>query len=112
MASQNLEKSVDIPEWEDMNEYFDLINKFEIGKAVNIIWTKISEMDMYIQTNQPFKIVKTDKEKGKKMISEMVVKLYSVARMLNPILPETSAKIKELIKQNKMPETPLFVRID
>ena len=112
MANQNLDKVVNIPEWEDMSEYFDLINKFEIGKAVNIIWTKISEMDMYIQTNQPFKIVKTDKEKGKKMISEMVVKLYSVARMLNPILPETSAKIKELIKQNKMPETPLFVRID
>jgi hypothetical protein len=30
--------------------------------------------------------------------------------MLNPILPETSKKIKELIKANKMPETPLFLR--
>ncbi|MEY4937618.1 MAG: hypothetical protein RIS64_3977, partial [Bacteroidota bacterium] len=35
-----------------------------------------------------------------------------VARMLNPILPETSLKIKELIKRNKTPEKPLFARKD
>jgi hypothetical protein len=32
--------------------------------------------------------------------------------MLNPILPETSTAIKNLIKQNKAPESPLFVRKD
>ena len=46
------------------------------------------------------------------MISDLVVRLYSVARMLNPILPETSSKIKELIKQNKTPDSPLFARKD
>ena len=54
--------------------------------------------------------MKTDKEKGDKMISDLVMRLYSVAKMLNPILPETSEKIKELIKQNKTPEKPLFER--
>jgi len=69
-------------------------------------------MDSYIQTNQPFKVIKTDKESGQKMITELVVRLYSVARMLNPIMPDTSAKIKELIKTNKTPEKPLFIRKD
>jgi methionyl-tRNA synthetase len=44
------------------------------------------------------------------MISDLVVRLYSVARMLNPIMPETSTKIKNLVKENKSPETPLFLR--
>jgi methionyl-tRNA synthetase len=69
-------------------------------------------MNRFIQENQPFKVVKIDKEKGQKMITELVVRLYSVARMLNPILPETSVKIKELVKENKSPESPLFLRKD
>ena len=44
------------------------------------------------------------------MISDLVVRLYSVARMLNPIMPETSTRIKTLIKENKSPIKPLFLR--
>jgi methionyl-tRNA synthetase len=111
MAQDNLDGPIKTSE-PNMTEYFDLLNKFEIGKATNLIWQKISELDLKIQTEQPFKIVKTDKEKGDKIISELVVGLYSVAEMLLPILPATSEKIKELIKSNKMPEKPLFQRID
>lgn len=112
MAQDNLSGPVVIPEWEDMTEYFNLLNQFEIGKAVTHVWAQISEMDQFIQTNQPFKVVKTDPEAGKKMIGQLVVRLYSVARMLNPILPETSAKIKALIKANTAPAAPLFLRTE
>src|SRR3989344_5242145 len=112
MASDNLSEPVKIPEWEDMSQYFSYLEKFEINKACDFIWKEIGGMDKYIQDNQPFKVVKEDKEKGKEMISSLVVRLYSVARMLNPILPETSAKIKSLIKENKVPEKPLFPRKD
>lgn len=112
MASDNLEEPATIPEREDMDEYFSHYEKFEINKACDFIWKEISEMDKFIQENQPFKVVKEDKEKGREMISSLVVRLYSVARMLNPILPETSAKIKSLVKENKTPEKPLFARKD
>lgn len=112
MAADNLSGPVEIPEQEDMSAYFELLNKFEINKACDYIWHEISSMDKFIQENQPFKVIKTDKEKGQKMISDLVVRLYSVARMLSPILPETSVKIKELIKQNKTPDKPLFARKD
>jgi methionyl-tRNA synthetase len=91
-------------------EFFEYLENFEINKACDFIWSQISEMDKYIQENQPFKVIKTNKEKGQKMISDLIVKLYSVAKMLNPILPETSLKIEELVKQNKTPEKPLFAR--
>lgn len=112
MASDNLDAPVQIADFEDMSVYFGFLNNFEINKATEYVWKSIGEMDAFIQENQPFKVVKTDKEAGQKMISDLVTKLYSVARMLNPILPETSAKIKELIKANKSPETPLFLRKD
>lgn len=112
MAKDNLDKPVLISESEDMSKYFSYLEKFEINKACDFIWSEISEMDKYIQENQPFKVVKTDKEAGQKMIESLVVRLYSVARMLSPILPETSIKIKELVKQNQTPEKPLFARKD
>jgi methionyl-tRNA synthetase len=110
MAENNLDGPVKIAEWEDMSEYFSYLEKFEITKACDFIWDEISAMDRFIQENQPFKVIKTDKVAGQKMISELVVRLYSVARMLNPILPETSDKIKKLVKENKSPEQPLFLR--
>ena len=112
MAEDNLEKPVEIAEWEDMSEYFSYLDNFEINRAADYIWNEIGEMDKFIQENQPFKVVKDDKERGQKMIANLVVRLYSVARMLNPILPEASKKIKSLIKENKTPEAPLFTRKD
>lgn len=115
MAADNLENPVEITEWEDMSKYFEFLNNFEINKACEMIWSQISEMDKFIQENQPFKLVKGNTEEikeGRTMIEMLVQKLYSVARMLNPILPETSQKIKELIKENKTPPKPLFERKD
>ena len=42
----------------------------------------------------------------------MVIRLYTIARMLNPIMPETNIKLKNLIKENKKPDQPLFARKD
>jgi len=117
MAENNIERlkeeKIERLEKEEISqEFFDYLNKFEINRACEYVWNEIGEMDKFIQENQPFKVVKIDKEKGSKMIADLVVRLYLVARMLNPILPETSTKIKELIKQNKTPDKPLFMRKD
>ena len=112
MAETNLAEPVTVPEKSIPQEYFDLLEKFEIQKAVDMIWQKISEADKYIQDTTPFKLVKTDKEKGVEIIKDLVIRLYTIARMLNPVMPETSVKIKELVKNNKIPEAPLFLRKD
>ena len=72
---------------------------------------KISEMDLYIQKTQPFKLVKEDEEKAKKILSELVSGLWDIASMLKPFLPKTSEKIIIAIQSNKMPEA-LFPRIN
>lgn len=110
MAETNLVQAVAVPEKSIPTEYFDWLEKFEIQKAVDLIWHKIAEADRYIQETQPFKVVKTNKEEGIKIITDLVLRLYTIGRMLNPIMPETSKKIKALVKANKSPEAPLFLR--
>ncbi|MFA5934906.1 MAG: methionine--tRNA ligase [Candidatus Paceibacterota bacterium] len=112
MAETNLEKPVEIAEKTIPQEYFDLLEKFEIQKATDMIWQKVSDLDGLIQKEQPFKLVKTDKEAGIKIIEFLARELYTIGRMLNPIMPETSKKIKDLVKANKVPEKPLFLRVE
>src|SRR3989344_6469384 len=93
-------------------EFEKQIESFEINKACDFIWTKIAEADGYIQKEQPFKILKEDEGKGKEMVTKLVNDLFFIATLLLAILPETSAKIKKLIAENKSPSAPLFPRKD
>jgi methionyl-tRNA synthetase len=111
MAETNLAEPVAVPEKSIPQEYFDLLDKFEIQKAVDLIWQKIAEADKYIQETTPFKLVKLDREKGIEIIKDLVARLYTISQMLIPIMPETAERILILIKENKTPEKPLFLRV-
>lgn len=106
LAETNLDKPVEILEWEDMSEFFAILDKYYIKEAADYIWSKIGELDKEIQEKKPWE------SKDKEIISDLVIKLYSIARMLNPFMFETSTKIKELVKANKKPSVPLFLRKD
>jgi len=110
LSEKYLEKCPEIPEKSDFTKYFGFFEKFDIKEAVDFVWNEIGELDKFIQTTEPFKVVKVDEKKGKELISEMMVRLYMIARMLNPIMPETNITLKKLIKENRKPEKPLFLR--
>lgn len=112
MAEDNLSSPAPVSDVGFPEEYINHLNNFEINKACDLVWNEIGEMDKYIQENKPFKAVKENKEVGETMIIFLASKLYYVARLLEPIMPDTSEKIKNLVKENKSPETPLFLRKD
>ncbi|MEI6660099.1 MAG: class I tRNA ligase family protein [bacterium] len=112
LSQKHLDKCPEIPEKTDFTEYFALYDSFEINKATNLVWDKIAELDKFIQDTEPFKVIKVDEAKGKELITKMVLDLYTIARMLNPIMPETNTTLKKLIRENKKPEAPLFLRKD
>lgn len=93
-------------------EFVDYLEKYEINKAFDFVWDKISEADALIQKTEPFKLVKTDKNKAIEIIEELLVKLERIADMLEFIIPSTATTIKGLIKENKFPSKPLFPRKD
>ncbi len=112
LSEKYLDQCPEIPEKTDFTEYFEIYESFDLKKAMDYIWDKIQVLDKRIQETEPFKVIKTDEQKGKEMIKELVLSLYDIAQMLNPVMPETNAKLKKLIKENKKPETPLFLRKD
>jgi len=112
MSETHLTEPVEIPGHTIMEDYFDAYKTFDFVKVSQYVWNRIQEMDLFIQDKKPFTVIKTDKGAGEALIKELVVKLYEVARLLQPLLPDTSNKIKALVKANKMPGEPLFMRKD
>jgi methionyl-tRNA synthetase len=110
LSEKYLESCPEIPESSIPEEFFLQLEKFDIKSACDLVWDRVNKLDKRIQETEPFKVVKVDLEKGKELISEMVLELYTIARMLNPIMPGTNEKLKALIKANKKPENPLFLR--
>lgn len=94
----------------NIEEYLSIFETFNISSAVEYIWKKIGDLDLFIQNTEPFKVIKVDEKRGKDLIVEMVTRLNEIAVMLEPIIPDTSLKILEVINNNKKPETPLFLR--
>jgi methionyl-tRNA synthetase len=110
MASTNLTQTFEIPEKSLPEAWLTAMDAYDIKAAAECAFHEAKLMDERITETEPFKLVKTDKVAGDAIISELVVRLYTVARMLAPLLPETSRKIKEAVEANTMPSEPLFAR--
>ena len=110
--SQNAQVTLQKAESSKQNgEIQNTMNNFDLKKAMEIIMNNSRALDLKIQETEPFKVIKVDVEKGKKLIEELLIGLNDVAKELKPFLPNTSAKILECIRENKMPEKPLFARL-
>ncbi len=92
--------------------YLTFLNDFNIQSAADEIWKKISELDGFIQKEQPFKKIKINKEEAVKNLQDLLLGLVHIAIHLLPIMPQTAETILNLIKENKCPEKPLFARKD
>jgi methionyl-tRNA synthetase len=91
--------------------YLHNFSKFDVKKSVEAITWAIGELDKKIQEEQPFRVIKEDETKGVFMIYGLLRRLYEIGLMLSPVMPKTSEVILECIRENKMPEKPLFARL-
>jgi methionyl-tRNA synthetase len=112
MAQDNLGKPVSILANELPKEYQQALDSFNLKEAGDFIWSKISALDNIIQQEKPFSKIKDPETKIEALetINKLVKGLGEISLLLEPFLPETSMKIQSLIKENKMPEQPLFMR--
>lgn len=100
--------NVTFPEFKDIKH--PAYDTFELNKVANAIWDEIGELDGYIAENAPFKKVKTDPDSAHDDLRHVVQGLARIAVSLQPIMPDTSASIIELIKAKQKPTEPLFLR--
>lgn len=97
-------------------EVFDLLDaplaKFNFFEATDIIWKKISALDLFVQENEPFKKIKVDADGAKADVAYLLNELYKIGYALALFLPGTSKKVIDLLETKTFPETPLFARKD
>ena len=111
MAETHLTEPIERPEVNSFSEeYTEAFDKYNLQQACDYVWGKVGELDERIASEQPFKVIKEDDQRGREMIKSLVEDLYIIGRMLYPILPEASKTIKEAIETNKKPEN-MFNRL-
>jgi len=94
------------------SELTEAMKEYDVMKAMSYIWKLISNLDQFMQTEQPFKVIKEDLERGKSQLEYLREQIFIIAELLKPFMPETSIKIKEILESNTMPELPLFPRYE
>jgi methionyl-tRNA synthetase len=75
--------------------YDSAFAKFELNQATGHIWECITLLDQTIARTEPFKLVKTDPDGAEAVIYDILCGLSAVAKLLEPILPATSAVMME-----------------
>ena len=92
-----------------IKDYKEALKKWETNKAVERLWERIQELDKAITVKEPFKIIKYDPILGRDAVTVFVRDVAAIGYLLEPFMPDTSAKILAAVAANKKPEN-LFPR--
>lgn len=111
LAEKNLPGPVAVEFVPYPQEFTEALAAYKFNDAFDYIFTRVQALDQRITHEEPFKVVKTDPERGQAMITEMVKELAAIDLMLEPFMPQTSKIIIDAIMANKKPEN-LFARKD
>ena len=111
MAQDNISKNDVTLSDELPQDYIEKMYELNLHRASEIAWHHVAELDKYIQQTEPFKLVKINLEEGKKIIVELVSRLYTIAHMVEPFIPTASKQILDAIEKFEKPEVPVFNRI-
>lgn len=76
------------------------------------IWRLIGDLDAFIAKEKPFKKIKEDPEAAHKDLHYVAEEISRLAISLYPFMPETAAKIQNILTEAKVPDEPLFARKD
>lgn len=91
-------------------ELAEALSKFEFNHGLDYAFERIAAADARMTAEEPFKVVKTDLERGREIIRELAAEVYAIGWTLHAFMPGASATIMQAVKDNKKPEN-LFPRL-
>ena len=97
-------------ELNDLPEFDDRMKNYEFNFAFEILWKQIQDLNKRIDEEKPWALAKTDPQKAKDVLSDIIKTLLDTNLRLAIFLPETAEKIKEIFGAAAIepPATPLF----
>ena len=69
------------------------MNNFRFREALKICLELSSEGNLYVQTEKPWDVVKTDPARTKVIIGTAINYCWTIMRLLLPFIPKTATKI-------------------
>lgn len=91
------------------------MENLQFSLALDKIWKNISHLNKEVDSRKPWEMAKTDPEKLKVFLHEMVWCLRLVSSWISPFMPDTAAKMQMHLSVSQMPGEkkkiePLFPR--
>ncbi|MEO7364236.1 MAG: methionine--tRNA ligase [Candidatus Saccharimonadales bacterium] len=106
----------DVPEAEhDIHEYEAALSVCHFDRALDEVWEQVRGINQYIDAEKPWMIAKEgDEEHLREVLAYQVSALLEISDMLQPFMPETSAKIAAVFADGvvTLPEATLFPKHD
>lgn len=100
------------PYWNEVHgKVAEYLEHNDVTGYANYIWQGFASIDVWIQETEPFKLFKTDPEKAKGIVSEMLVKFFTLTNFAQPILPHGVPEIIKHIEVRQMPEKALYLKV-
>jgi methionyl-tRNA synthetase len=87
------------------------MKRVEFHTCLGLIWEIIAESNRTIDSEKPWALFKTDKEKLQKVMSDVLAAVALISVRLETFMPETASKIKAIIDVRKV-SSPLFPRLE
>lgn len=114
LASKNgIEKVTLLEVTRASDDYIEMMDSFQYSKAFDLIWKRVQDINKQIDDEKPWELAKKgDDEHLRACMEDLINKLMRVCFELEPFLPSTVEKIREVFAGEviKPPETPLFPR--
>jgi methionyl-tRNA synthetase len=86
------------------------IEAYKYNEALVWLWQKVSRLDKYINDTKPWE---KDQSTLVQVLQKPISELMEIAFLLQPFLPQTSQKIKDIFSKEQIiaPNHPLFPRV-
>ncbi len=97
----------------DLSPVSEEFYRLNFTEGLKLIWTEIAWADQLIDRAKPWELIKTEPEKVKELLINLVALLYEIALKLSPVMPQTAQTIKSALEAEKIvkPQVPLFPKI-
>lgn len=82
---------------EVLPKYHEYMQHYEIHRATEVLFELMKRLDGYITDYEPYRLIKTDKDKTEAILWNLLYSLHYITLALSPIIPDTSDKIKKII---------------
>ena len=76
-----------------------LLDVQAFNRALEAVWTVISEANVYIDAQAPWTLKKTDPERMASVLYTVIETVRRVTLILQPVMPESTAKLLDLVGQ-------------